>query len=162
AVFGIGLFVLGLFIGGFILKIFSLICKGNTDYEANIRVSASLAILLVVSGLSLLMEPLLNLTMSTVVSLLIYLYGMYLLYIALTHALSARAIRAKVLTIIMATFWVLVSVFSIIVTKKMADVIDSPEMQKLVEVSKEKMSEDDFAEFEKVMQKFEKIKEEVE
>ena len=43
--------VVGLFIGAVIMLVISAICKGNTDYEANLRVTASVMVIMPVSAL---------------------------------------------------------------------------------------------------------------
>jgi hypothetical protein len=43
--------IIGLFIGAVIVLIISSICKGNTDFEANLRVVASLMVIMPISAL---------------------------------------------------------------------------------------------------------------
>ena len=42
--------VIGLFIGAVVLMIISSICKGSTDFEANVRVTAALMVVMPISA----------------------------------------------------------------------------------------------------------------
>ena len=93
--------VIGLFIGAVIILIISAICKGSTDFEANVRVTASLMVIMPIGALLGFISGL-NLTAGSVVNLLVNLFALYLLYHALIEALKAKVGSAKILTIILA------------------------------------------------------------
>jgi hypothetical protein len=86
--------VFGLFISAVVLFIISSICKGNTNIEANIRVTSSLmAILPVYSILSV--SWALNIYFGLVISIIMVLYFLWLLYYGLTESLKCNKKNAK-------------------------------------------------------------------
>jgi hypothetical protein len=92
--------VIGLFIGGVIMLVISAICGGNTDYEANVRVTASLMVVYPISALLAFFSGI-NITLGGVVSLLVSMYGLYLLYMAAIHALKGKESNAKIVLIVL-------------------------------------------------------------
>ena len=99
--------VIGLFIGGVILLIVSAICGGNTNYEANVRVTASLMVLSPVNAL-LSFTSGINLMLGSIISLLVSLYGIWMLYQALLTTLEAKENISKIVSIILAAIPVLI------------------------------------------------------
>ncbi len=92
--------LIGLFIGGVIMLIFSAICSGSTDYEANVRVTASMMVLTPINaifGFLIAVSP----ALSTIVGLLINAYGLWMIYNALTQSLKAKESSVKVLVIVL-------------------------------------------------------------
>ena len=81
--------MIGLFVGAVIILIISAICGGNTDYEANVRVTASLMVLSPVSALFGFLHGF-SFMLGSVVGLLISLYGVWLIYHALGGSLKAK------------------------------------------------------------------------
>lgn len=111
--------VIGLFIGAVIVLIISAICGGSTDYIANARVTAALMVLMPISSLFGFLTGISG-PLSTVVSLLINIYGLYMLYFALVGPLKGKESSAKVLT------WILVAILALFLliglfTKKAAN-----------------------------------------
>lgn len=98
--------IIGLFIGAVIMLVISAICKGNTDFEANVRVTASLMVIMPISALLGFISGL-NLTAGSIITLIVNLYALYLIYHALVEALKAKPSSSKVLTIILAALMVL-------------------------------------------------------
>jgi hypothetical protein len=98
--------VIGLFIGGIIILIISAISGGSTDFETNIRVSASLMVLYPIQVL-LTFTYGINIYLGAVIVLLVSLYGIWLFFNALVHALSAKESVAKIVVIVLAIFPVL-------------------------------------------------------
>ena len=92
--------IIGLFIGGVIMLVISAICGGNTDYEANVRVTASLMVIYPISALLAFFSAI-NLTLGGLVSLAVSLYGIYLLYIAAIQALKGKESNAKIVAIVL-------------------------------------------------------------
>ncbi len=88
--------VIGLFIGGLIMMLLSLICGGSAEYEASVRVTSSLMVLLPVSML-LNVFGFLGFWISALIGLAVNLYGLYLLYLALTLTLKGKDQSAKVI-----------------------------------------------------------------
>lgn len=97
--------LIGLFIGGVIMLIFSAICSGNTDYEANVRVTASLMVLMPVSAVVNLLHVLSPVLVS-ILSIAINAYGLWMLYNALIQTLKAKESSVKVLVIVLLVIFV--------------------------------------------------------
>ncbi len=104
--------VIGLFIGGIIMLIISAILGGNTDYETNVRVVASLMVIRVV-GSALGFFNGINLYLGAIVSIAVSLWGLYITYYALTLTLKAGEKGAKILLAILAVIVVITSFTSI-------------------------------------------------
>lgn len=104
--------IIGLFIGGLILLLISLICGGDTNYEANIRVTASLMVLSPINALLGFVSGI-NFHLGLIISLLIGLYGLWLLYLALLNSLSAKENVAKIVCIVLAVLIILFSLISL-------------------------------------------------
>jgi hypothetical protein len=98
--------IIGLFIGAVILLIISAICKGSTDFEANVRVTASVMVIMPIGALLGFISGL-NSMAGSIVSLLVNLFALYLIYHGLIEALKAKPGTSKVLTIILAALLVL-------------------------------------------------------
>jgi len=98
--------VIGLFIGSVIILIISAICGGSTDFEANVRVTASLMVLYPIQAL-LVFTSGISIYLGAVVLLLVSLYGLWLCFNALVQALSAKESTAKIIMIIFAIFPIL-------------------------------------------------------
>jgi len=125
--------VIGLFIGAVILLVISAICKGSTDFEANTRVTASLMVLMPLGALLGFVSGL-NFTAGSVVSLLINLFGLYLLYYGLVEALKAKPGTAKILTIILAALLVLFFLVGLGAKKKASKLMDEFQNKDLKEL----------------------------
>jgi hypothetical protein len=93
--------VIGVLIGGAILLAISAICGGNQDFEANLRVAASLMAIYPVSALLAVLYGL-NYTLGGVIGLAVNLYGLYLLYQAVISALKGKESSAKIVLIVLA------------------------------------------------------------
>ncbi len=98
--------VIILFIGGVIVLVLSAICGGSSDFEASMDVMAASMIIIpiraligAVSGLSFFA--------GTFVSLLISLYGIFLIYKGLVHTLKCKKTTARILTLLLSALPVL-------------------------------------------------------
>jgi len=92
--------IIGLFIGTVILLVITSICKGNTGFEANARVTAAAMVLMPINaffGFLVHFSPLLG----TVVSLVIGLYSLWILYNGLIEALKSDPAATKTVTYIL-------------------------------------------------------------
>jgi hypothetical protein len=92
--------VIGLFIGGVIMLVISAICGGNTDYEANVRVTASLMVMYPINALLAFFNGI-NFTLGGIITLVVGLYSIYLLYLAAIHALKGKESSAKIVAIVL-------------------------------------------------------------
>ena len=86
---------IGLFIGAIILLILSSICKGNTDYEANLRVTASLMVIMPISAFINVFSGL-NLYLGFVLSLVLFIYSLWLLYNGLVASLKGKPETSRI------------------------------------------------------------------
>ena len=122
--------LIGVFISGLIMLILSLICGGSKEFEANLRASASIMVLMPVSALFNFIYSF-SLSVGGIVSLLVMLYGLYLVYIALTKALGGSEGAAKVITVILAAIPVLMLISSLMCASALKNSIENPsrEMQ---------------------------------
>ncbi|HUX58976.1 MAG TPA: Yip1 family protein [Bacteroidales bacterium] len=98
--------IIGLFIGGVILLILSAICKGNTDFEANVRVTASLMVIMPISSL-LGFAGGLNLYLGVIIGLAVNIFMLWLLYNGLVEALKSNPGTTKVVSYILVALFVL-------------------------------------------------------
>lgn len=87
--------IIGLFVGAVILLIISSICKGNSDFEANVRVTAATMVIMPVSAL-LGFAMGINVYLGMIVSLAVSIYAIWLLYHGLVEALKAKPESAKI------------------------------------------------------------------
>ena len=89
--------LVGLFIGAVIVLIISAICGGSTDYEANARVTASLMVLMPITALF----GFIGGGVGSLIGFVINLYGLLMLYHALTGSLKGKVGTSKIITIIL-------------------------------------------------------------
>ncbi len=87
--------ILALFIGGVIVLVLSAISGGETKYESNVRVVAATMVLSPISAL-LGFTSQINIWLGLIVSILITLYGIFMVYHALVQSLGAKQGAAKV------------------------------------------------------------------
>jgi hypothetical protein len=100
--FGIMLFVwavvwavIGLFVGAVILLVISAICKGNTDFEANVRVAAAAMVIMPISAFFGFAGHF-NLYFGIIAGLAINLYALWILYNGLIEALKTNTETTKI------------------------------------------------------------------
>jgi len=86
---------------GVIVLIFSSICGGNTDYEPNFRVAVAIMVILPISTFLNVLSGL-SYWLSTLVSLAVNLYALYVLYFGLFVALKGKEPSVKVLGYVLA------------------------------------------------------------
>ena len=92
--------VIGVFIGGAIMLVISAICGGSTDYEANVRVAASLMVVYPINAFLAFLYGI-NITLGGLVGLLVSCYSIYLLYHAAIQALKGKESSAKIVAIVL-------------------------------------------------------------
>jgi hypothetical protein len=102
--------VIGLFIGAVVTLIISSISKGNSDFEANLRVTAAMMVLMPVSAL-LRFTLWINLYLGTLVSIAVYAYMLWLLYHGLVQALKGEEKTARTVCYIL---FGIIALFSLI------------------------------------------------
>jgi hypothetical protein len=109
--------IIGLFVGAVILLVISSICKGSTDFEANVRVTAALMVMLPISALLGFVLHI-NFYLWTILNLLIYVYSLWLLYNGLVEALKASPETSKIVIYVLVALIVLVTIFSSLRTNR--------------------------------------------
>jgi len=92
AIFGA---VIGLFIGAVVLLIISSICKGNTDFEANVRVTAALMVVMPIYALFNVLAGF-GVYFGLVINLVVFIYSLWLLYNGLVEALKCKQEAARI------------------------------------------------------------------
>ena len=99
--------VIGVLIGGAIMLAISAICGGNQDFEANLRVAASIMVVYPVSAFLAFLYGI-NYTLGGMIGLAVNLYALYLLYQAVISALKGKESSAKIVLIVLAILVLLV------------------------------------------------------
>ena len=92
--------IIGVFIGGVIMLVISAICGGNTDFEANVRVSASLMVVYPINSFLAFFYGI-SLTLGSLIGLLVSLYSIYLLYHAAIQALKGKESSVRIVGIVL-------------------------------------------------------------
>jgi hypothetical protein len=98
--------IIGLFIFAVIILVISAICKGSTDFEANVRVTAAMMVVMPVSALLGFITGL-NLTAGAIIGLVVNLFALYLIYHGLVETLKANVGTTKIVMYVLAALMVL-------------------------------------------------------
>lgn len=98
--------IIGLFIGAVILLVISSICKGSTDFEANVRVTAAIMVVMPISAFFGFAGHF-NLYLGIIISLAVNIFALWLLYNGLVEALKANPETAKIVTYVLIAIFVL-------------------------------------------------------
>ncbi len=91
--------VIGVFIGGVIVLIISSICKGNSEFEPNMRVAAAIMVIMPINAFFGFLGGVHIL--SAIISLALNIYALYMLYIAVTVSLKGSDQPAKVVSYVL-------------------------------------------------------------
>jgi len=92
--------VIALLICGAVMLLISMICGGNPDYEANVRVASSLMVLYPVNAFMAFLYGI-NTNAGSVVGLLISFYTIYLVYLSEHLSLKGREPSVKIVAIVL-------------------------------------------------------------
>ncbi len=98
--------VILLFIGGIVVLILSAICGGSSDFEASTRVAASVMVVMPLSALIGIASGF-SFYIGSLISLLIALYGIFLMHMGIIHALNGKKAAARIAAIVLSAFPVL-------------------------------------------------------
>jgi hypothetical protein len=109
--------VIGLFIGAVIVLILSAICKGNTDFEANVRVTAAIMVIMPINAL-LGFTGSLNIYLGSIVGLAVNIFLIWLLFNALVGALKAKVDTSKTVSYVLVALFVLFTIVGLGAKKK--------------------------------------------
>jgi hypothetical protein len=97
--------IIGLFIGAVILLVISSICKGSTDFEANMRVIAAVMVVMPISSFFGFTGHL-NLYFGVIISLAFNIFALWLLYNGLVEALKSNPETTKIVTYVLIAIFV--------------------------------------------------------
>jgi len=98
--------LIGVFIGGVIILIVSAICGGKTDFESNVRVAAAIMVLFPINAFLGFFDGISH-TLGSIITLLVNLYGVYMLYLAVTGVLRAKEQTTRIVSYVLAGLMVL-------------------------------------------------------
>lgn len=107
---GIGIMILvwtivmalvGLFVGAVIILVISAIAKGSTDFEACVRVSGSLLVLMPIHAVVSITAGL-PMFLGSIITLALIIYGIFMLYHGVTAGLGGDAGTTRVVAVILA------------------------------------------------------------
>ena len=115
--------VIGLFIGAVIVLIISAICKGNTDFEACLRVVASIMVIFPISALLGFVTGI-SPVLGAIVALCVNLYALYLLYFGLTESLKSNPGTTKIFMYVLAVLLVIFMIAGLSARKKLNRYMD--------------------------------------
>ena len=123
--------LIGLFIGAVILLVISSVCKGNNDFEANLRVVAAAMVIMPVSAL-LGFTLGINSYLGMIVSLCVSLYGLYILYHGLVESLKATPQTSKIVMYVLAILIVLFMLLGMSARNRMSKYMHKEEVKELM------------------------------
>jgi len=115
--------MIGLFIGAVVVLIISAICKGNTDFEACLRVVSSLMVLFPISAVLGFITGL-SPVVGAIIGFCVNLYGLYLLYFGLTESLKANPATTKIVMYVLAVILVIFMIAGLGARKRLNNYMD--------------------------------------
>jgi hypothetical protein len=115
--------IIGLFIGAVVLLVISSICKGSTDFEANVRVMAAAMVVMPISAF-LGFAGHLNLYLGAFVTLAVNIFALWLLYNALIEALKSKPETTKIVGYVLIALFVLVMLAGLAAARKTNQIFD--------------------------------------
>ena len=92
--------IIGLFIGAVILLVISSICKGSTDFEANMRVTAAVMVVMPIRSFFGFAGHL-NIYLGVIIGLAVSIYALWLLYNGLVEALKSNPETTKIVSYVL-------------------------------------------------------------
>jgi hypothetical protein len=123
--------IIGLFIGAIILLVISSICKGSTDFEANVRVTAAIMVVMPISAfLGFALH--INFYLGTIISLAISLYALWMLYNGLIEALKSNSETSKIVIYVLIALTVLFTVITMSATNRFMKGFDNRDVKEMM------------------------------
>jgi hypothetical protein len=104
--------VIGVFIGAVVVLIISAIAKGSNDFEANMRVAASIMVIMPINAF-LGFTAAIGGTFAALITLVVNLYAIYMLFFGVTQALKAELSPSKVIHYVLAGILVLIFIIGL-------------------------------------------------
>ncbi len=125
--------LIGVFVGAVIILVVSAICGGSTDFETNLRVAASLMIIMPVNAVLGFIFGI-SFYLGIFVGLIVSLYGLWMLFNAIVGACKGKEATAKIVAIVLAVIVALGSISSMVAVKAVSGLKkygkDAEEVQK--------------------------------
>jgi hypothetical protein len=115
--------IIGLFIGAVILLVISSICKGSTDFEANMRVTAALMVMMPINAF-LGFAGHFNLYFGVIVTIAVSIYSVWLLYNGLVESLKTNPETTKIVSYVLIAIIVVFTLVGIGAKKRAARFLD--------------------------------------
>ena len=122
--------IVGVFIGGALMLLVSAICGGNTDYEANVRVAASLMVVYPINVFFAFLNGI-SITLGSMAGLVISLYSITLIYYAAIHALKGKESSVRIVAIVMVVLAMIGAIGSYKASKTIENMDDMYEREQL-------------------------------
>ena len=116
--------LIGLFIGAVILLIISSICKGNTDFEANMRVTASLMVIMPVSAFFGFAGGI-SFYLGVVITLVIQVYALWIMYHGLVESLKCNAGTSRIVCYVLLALIVLFTLIGMTGTRRASRMLNN-------------------------------------
>ena len=104
--------IIGLFIGAVILLVISSICKGNAGFEANLRVTAAVMVVMPISAFFGFAIHI-NIYLGTIIGLAVSIFALWLIYNGLVEALKTNPETTKIVAYVLIVITVLFMIFTI-------------------------------------------------
>jgi hypothetical protein len=123
--------IIGLFVGAVILLVISAICKGSTDFESNLRVTAAVMVVWPISAF-LGFAVGINLYLGTIVSLAVSVYSLWLLYNGLVETLKTKQETTKIVMLVLIALVVIVTLAGIRTANKFKNSFNNSDLQEMM------------------------------
>jgi hypothetical protein len=127
--------IIGLFIGAVILLVISAICKGNTDFEANVRVTAAVMVVMPISAFFGFLGGI-NLYLGVVISLAIGVLSLWLLYNGLVEALKTAPATTRIVIYVLVAIFVIFTLVGIGAKRRASEIMkdfnNNPDLKELM------------------------------
>jgi hypothetical protein len=127
--------VIGLFIGGVIVLVLSAICKGSTDFEANVRVTAAVMVIMPLNAL-LGFTSGINFYLGAFIGLAVNIFALWIVYKGMVQALKTNPDTSKIVLYILVAVFVLFMLIGFGTRRRMNNLMDnlkSSEFRELIE-----------------------------
>lgn len=123
--------IIGLFIGAIILLVISAICKGSTDFESNVRVTAAILIIMPISAL-LGFTTGINVYLGTIVSLGVSVFAFWLWYNGLVETLKTKPETTRIVLLVLVAIVVIVTLVGIGTANRIKNSFDNSDLQEMM------------------------------
>jgi hypothetical protein len=113
--------IIGLFVGAVILLVISSICKGSTDFEACMRVTAACMVIMPVSAFFGFLGHF-SFYIGGIVSIVIGLYSIWMFYNGLVEALKANRETARIVSYVFVAILVIYIIIGFSAVRRFRDI----------------------------------------